>query len=273
MKQYIKKQFDSGEKYVEAIPAGYPDWWDDFKTLVNDSLSLEALNINLMNFKAFGTIPRNINGQIVFNPLVYDFLVNNQENLETFNKGHKKGIKDFKKNYFKKYPNEAQAKTIFTLYNNQFKETILRGQGIYNDSNIMMLGFYNGILTGYWQFENNHLTEFKITENKKEATKSKLSLKQVALLYIYNGDHITAENNNEVAKKYGHNSGHRLQQYYNDYYKTVSRNSSGSARKDKSLANDIEKVIEHLPENKQEQAKKEAEKLKTIIQNKEHTDS
>jgi len=102
---------------------------------------------------------------------------------------------------------------------------------------------------------------------QQKATKPELTLKQIALLYIYNGDHITAENNNSIAEKYGNNSGHRLQQHYNKYALSTDRNSSGSRRKDQSLIKDIEKVIEYLPKGKQNKPKEEAERLRNIVQN------
>lgn len=167
MKQYKIKQFENGEKYIEAVPSGYPDWWREFEAIVNNSSSLETLSINLMYFEPFSIMPHHVNGQVVFNPLVYDFLENNQESLKDFRNGHIKGLKLFKKRYFKKYPKKKQAKTILKLYNSDFKETILRGDGFFNESNTAMLGFYNGILTGYWKYENDHLKDLLNTIDLK----------------------------------------------------------------------------------------------------------
>lgn len=102
--------------------------------------------------------------------------------------------------------------------------------------------------------------------NFSDETKPELTLRQVALLYIYNGDHITPENNDAIAKKYLHKTGHKLQQHYNDYYKSNSRKSF-SKRKDSLLVKDIEKVIQYLPIEKKEKPTKEAELLRNMIQN------
>lgn len=161
MKEYRKKQFPNGTEYIEASPKGYPDWWNDFKEIVETSPTLEALMCNLMEFEPITAVPQDIHGQTVFNPFMIDFLINNPEYLETFYKGHKKGLKDFKKTYFKKYPDEREMGRIFDIYNNKFKETILEGFGAFANGVIEMAGFKNGILTAYWSFENDHLRKFE----------------------------------------------------------------------------------------------------------------
>src|SRR5690554_6516461 len=170
MKKYVEKEFKDGEKYIEAIPSGFPDWWRDFKEIVNNSLSLQTLFMELMDFEPYRDLPKFVNGQIVFNPLVYDFLIKNKEWIIVFRKGHLKGEKYFKKTYFKKYPNEREMNIINNLYHNDFKQTILRGDGFFNQSNLEMLGYYNGILTAYWNFENNYLRHFIENNNEVETS-------------------------------------------------------------------------------------------------------
>ncbi|WP_026449919.1 hypothetical protein [Aequorivita capsosiphonis] len=113
-----------------------------------------------------------------------------------------------------------------------------------------------------------YLEEYlNINKNQQTKTKPELTLKQVALLYIYNGDHITRENGNSIAEKFGHTSGEKLYQNYNKYALSTDRNSSDSKTKDRNLLKDIEKVISYLPKAKQENPKGEAERLRNTIQN------
>lgn len=162
MTQYIKKQFEDGEEYIEVNPKGYPHWWKEFKGIVETSYSIDALNHNLIGFKPFPEIPKIVKGQIVFNPLVFEFLTNNSEFLGKFNEGYKKGLKHFKKNYFKKYPNDREAEAIVNRFNGDFKQAILEGIGVYTNNCVGMAGFKNGILTGYWHYESDQLKEFEI---------------------------------------------------------------------------------------------------------------
>lgn len=158
MEKYIKKQFESGEYYIESISQGYPIWWREFEEIINEANTLSDLNSRLMGSKTpFGLLPRLVESITVFNPFIFDFLTNNPDYLQCFYNGHIEGKKEFKKTYFIKYPNEQQIKVITRKFNDEFKETILLGQGFFNESNVTMAGFQNGILTAYWLFENSFL--------------------------------------------------------------------------------------------------------------------
>lgn len=161
MKKYTKKTFEDGTEYIETTTKGYPDWWSEFKKIVETSPTLKALMFNLVGFKPVPDLPQDIHGQLVFNPFLIDFLISNPKYLETFNKGHKKGEKHFKRTYFKKHPNERESRRILDTYNNKIKQDILKGFGTFNNSVIAIAGFENGILTAYWHYEDNHLREFE----------------------------------------------------------------------------------------------------------------
>lgn len=179
LKKYTKKQFADNTEYIEASPSGYPEWWRDFKMIVEDSGSINELGFNLMEFKQTD-VPQWASGQIVFNPLVFDFLLHNPEYLAVFNKAHKKGAKHFKKTFFKKYPDERECKAIFEKYNNDFKNTILQGYGIFNKNVIELCGFNNGILSGYWLFESDHLQ----TNYKNNSKKTNIEFVPFDLMFV-----------------------------------------------------------------------------------------
>jgi hypothetical protein len=79
-------------------------------------------------------------------------------------------------------------------------------------------------------------------------SKAKLSLRKIALIYVYNKKPITRENSNEKAKKYGYTSGQKLLDHYNFYQKTLNRQADPDTTK-KVLQNKIDlfdSIIEHV---------------------------
>ena len=72
---------------------------------------------------------------------------------------------------------------------------------------------------------------------KPEILAKNLSLKQVALLYIYNQEIIGSSNANAVATKYGHNSGVKLRSNYSLLSKRENRVLVGGQQAAKMLEN------------------------------------
>ncbi|MCD8449298.1 hypothetical protein LNI98_06295 [Tenacibaculum dicentrarchi] len=103
-------------------------------------------------------------------------------------------------------------------------------------------------------------------QTKKEPQKIKLSIKQVALKYIYEGKHITRQNSNSIIKEYGHTSGDKL---YNEYTRYSSKtNRTGNENTQKKLENKIkliESVISLLSIENQDKPKKEITDLKAKL--------
>lgn len=92
------------------------------------------------------------------------------------------------------------------------------------------------------------------TENKVE---TKLTLKQIALKYSYEGNQITRQNGNEIAKKFGHNSGDKLFQEYTYFTSTANRKGKPincTAKKLRNKIELIESVIKIIPEHKRQRA-------------------
>lgn len=120
--------------------------------------------------------------------------------------------------------------------------------------------FKSSLLDGLkWQIEN--LLEPQQTKKPQP----ELRLKQIALKYVYLDKQITEHNGNEIAKKYGWNSGRKLWQHFNTYY--VRENRKGAEDTKKKTRNKIdliESVIPLLPNCKQEKPKDEVEILKNL---------
>ena len=100
--------------------------------------------------------------------------------------------------------------------------------------------------------------------NKKE----NLTLRQIALIYVYENNHITIENANEIAKKYNHNSGTKLLQHYTYFFNRSNTKSRPIPFTPKKTTNKIklfEGVIEILPEKFKEKANDELKIIKNFL--------
>lgn len=105
------------------------------------------------------------------------------------------------------------------------------------------------------------------TEQVKTA---KLSLFQIALIHVYEGQQITRENGTEIAKDYGHNSGSALFNKYTYYRSTANRKGKPTPCTPKKLKNKIElfeSVVNYLSENNKQRAIDEINILKTHYEN------
>jgi hypothetical protein len=114
---------------------------------------------------------------------------------------------------------------------------------------------------------------FRETENIKlqhtDKSKPELSINQIALKFVYEGFQITRENGNEIAKKYGHNSGEKLFQKFTYYSSPTNRKGKPIPYTPKKLNNKIqliESVIELLSTDIQERAKDEVKILKAFLE-------
>jgi len=99
-----------------------------------------------------------------------------------------------------------------------------------------------------------------LIEAETPQQKNKLTINQIALLYVYQGNSITREKGNEIAKQYEHNSGEKLFQRYTYYSKTGNRKAIPTNCTAKTLRNKIElfeSVIELLPDAKKQKAQDE----------------
>lgn len=106
-----------------------------------------------------------------------------------------------------------------------------------------------------------------LSPQQTEKPKPELKINQIALKYAYEGLQITRENGNEIAKKYGHNSGEKLFQRFTYYSSSTNRKGKPTPCTPKKLDNKIkliESIIELLPTDKQGRAKDEVSILKKI---------
>lgn len=148
------------------------------------------------------------------------------------------------------------------------RETEL-GQRTFATNRIMLL------IKIYFNALNNKL-ETDVTLNVKALPpqpiikqKPELKINQIALKYAYEGLQITRENGNEIAKKYGHNSGEKLFQRFTYFSSSANRKGKPNLCTPKKLDNKIkliESIIELLPTDKQERAKDEVSILKKIYE-------
>lgn len=111
--------------------------------------------------------------------------------------------------------------------------------------------------------------ERSISNQPQDLKNPELTIKQIALIYIYKGDNITRETGKLIAKEFGFNSknsGDKLYQYFNKYYRLSDRTGAEDTElKTKNKIALIENVIELLPEDKQIKARDELSILKISL--------
>jgi hypothetical protein len=99
--------------------------------------------------------------------------------------------------------------------------------------------------------------------NIKPGYKPEITLREIALIYIYQNKIITRENAPPIAREYGFESGDKLYQYYTLYLPTSNRiKPEDSKVKTKNKIQWIEKIIDYLDNKFKESAIKELESLK-----------
>jgi flagellar capping protein FliD len=115
-----------------------------------------------------------------------------------------------------------------------------------------------------------NIEPFQTLANPIEKQKPELNINQIALKYAYEDlQIITRKNGNEIAKKYGHNSGEKLFQKFTYFSSSANRKGKPHPFSLKKLDNKIrliESIIEILPIDKQERAKDEVLILKTMYE-------
>lgn len=87
----------------------------------------------------------------------------------------------------------------------------------------------------------NDIRDSTLSENDSE----KLSLKQIALFYIYEMKLINSSNSNSIAKDHGHTSGSKLVQHYNKYRLTNDR--IGTETSKQLSTNKLDLIISIIP--------------------------
>jgi len=108
------------------------------------------------------------------------------------------------------------------------------------------------------------------TPPKQAEKKSKgLKIDQIAIIYVYEGNQITRENGNEIAKQYNHNSGEKLFQRFTYFSSIANRKGKPTPCTPTKLKNKIElfeSIVPHLTDTAKQRANDEIQILKTIFE-------
>jgi len=97
-----------------------------------------------------------------------------------------------------------------------------------------------------------------------------LSLPQIAIIHVYNGNQITRVNGDEIAKQHNHTSGEKLFQHYSFYSSATNRKGKPTPCTPKRLKNKIdlfESILQHLNDSAKQRANDEIKILKSIYEN------
>ncbi len=152
-------------------------------------------------------------------------------------------------------------KSYLDWITNDDDELLIKNEAVKQIENIEEIVFETYLLKLKSEWVKNTLRNLK-PSYKKETVEKNLSLKEVALLHIYNNEHIENINNaNEIAKSYGHASGQKLLEHYNTYRYPTQRRNEDNKHKVKHLIKNIENIIPLLKEDCVTVAKDELNKL------------
>ncbi|HEX8348375.1 MAG TPA: hypothetical protein VF598_00305 [Hymenobacter sp.] len=125
-----------------------------------------------------------------------------------------------------------------------------------------------GMIFAQIEYFRQCLSEFEKAEQELAPlqTNTSLSLRQVALLHIYQGKPPIKRDSraDEIAKNHGHTSGGRLYSLYNKLTKVIDR-IGVEGDKIKPLIKDIEQVLPYLKGEQLKQAKNELQTLRAKI--------
>jgi len=115
----------------------------------------------------------------------------------------------------------------------------------------------------FYYIASRQMTKKNLTSQEKP----ELTINQIALKYVYEGQQVTRENGNEIANLYGHNSGEKLFQRFTFYSSAANRKGKPNPCTLKKLQNKIkliESIIELLPPSKQQRPKDEVLILRKV---------
>jgi hypothetical protein len=89
----------------------------------------------------------------------------------------------------------------------------------------------------------------------KNKSEKKFTLPQIALIYYYKEESITRKNSDQIAEKFGHNSGEKLFQLFSKYSSRINRlGDEGTDKKNSNKLKLFEKIISELPEKNKQKA-------------------
>lgn len=120
-------------------------------------------------------------------------------------------------------------------------------------------------------FDYSYLDVGLIDVSTKESLKdisikeNKLSINQIALKLVYSNSTVNKENADSTIKEYGHNSGHKLYQAFNFYYKKANRIGHDVESETKKILDNKIKLLESVIELVQDDFKQKAiDECKTL---------
>ncbi|MBE0390199.1 hypothetical protein [Flavobacterium sp. PL002] len=255
---------------------------------VYDKSDLQKINRNnplphkcTIDFKDFYYYNADLSGLMWLQEL--DRKLKYNDFVDFYRKGFEEGLKHLKekegikkKDFYNTNKKEELKQILYSfLYVRDFlpnyrglNDLVNKIPLIWTEKIIYEQGYYNGLLHSILVLCDELCFVIKkkvVSENPK--TEKKLTIKQIALKLAYEGINVTDENKNEIIKKYGHNSGDKLMQEFNNVFKT-SRRTTDPNKTLKILQNKIElfeSIIELLEVEFKQKAIDECKTLKTHL--------
>lgn len=193
--------------------------------------------------------------------------------------------------YYLKLPHEAERtkeiKQFILHIHNRINEEVkgltpyhfdihkfLSIQGITADLKAEILAEVHNTLIWFPPDKRQDIEQIKAIINDYQPPQStphnaeRLTLKQIALIYAYEGKYITDQNSNDIAKEYGYKSGHKLKQEFDYYRKPLNRKGIPRIVTNKTIQNKINllnSVLPYLTDNNKSKVNDEVTILETSL--------
>jgi len=131
------------------------------------------------------------------------------------------------------------------------KDELIKGTKTYVDAYILWLEQ----LPCRETVENTKADRIVTSSDPKEDSTNKITMREIALICVYQKEDVTKNNADVIAKGYGLQSGAKLYHYFCQYSKRSNRiGKEDSQAKNKNKRNLLNKVIDSLPVEKQKLA-------------------
>lgn len=203
----------------------------------------ENIQINISQEKEFEYFTKiiDLGYKVVANPYYEDYIsYDPEEHAPLIARLSEDFTREIKGNFLK-----FRALNQHTLYLNQIKTDL---------SNLLSdYSYKNAFYEDFNHFRSKILNEINLLEgnnsSKTDPCSPNIKLIDVALKYAIEGKPINESNKDQIAKRYGFNSGHRLYQDYNYYHNQTDRigdpGTKGKLKKQIERYNRVLDIIDH----------------------------
>lgn len=258
-----------------ALPKDFKAFWHWYVRHYGNSIDDYELNITQEQINEYS---RELTAKLDYKPLFkYQTpLMQNPDKMYYLTPPHEtertKEIKQCILHIHNRVRAEEKGRALYHFDIHQF----LSVQGITADLKAEILAEVRNTLRFFPEDKRADIEQIRAIINDYQPTQpqptphktERLTLKQIALIYAYEGKNITDQNSNNIAKEYGFTSGHKLKQNYDYYRKPLNRKGLPGIVTNKTIQNKINllnSVVPYLTDKNKSKVNDEVKILETSL--------